>query len=100
MERIAKQVSMRGKGREGKGREIQFKTSLDIIVLFFMLEINECDSMPCVHGGKCIDLNTGNAGSGSGSSSNGLDESGSSPLHKCICPAGYTGKFCETGRKH
>ena len=65
-----------------------------------MLEINECDSMPCVHGGKCIDLNTGNAGSGSGSSSNGLDESGSSPLHKCICPAGYTGKFCETGRKH
>jgi hypothetical protein len=47
--------------------------------------------MPCLHGGKCINLNTEDAGSGVGS--------GFEALHKCVCAAGYTGKFCETGNE-
>ncbi len=50
--------------------------------------VNECDSKPCLNGGKCVNLNTEDAGSGSG-----LDV-----LHKCVCAPGYTGKLCETSK--
>ena len=56
--------------------------------LFLKIGINECDSMPCQNGGKCVNLNTEDASSGVGS--------GMATLHKCVCAAGYTGKFCET----
>lgn len=77
---------------------------MNLIQLFFLhLEVNECDSLPCLHGGKCVDLNAGNSGSGSGSGNgiggSGIEGSGSISLYKCICPAGYTGKMCETGKK-
>ena len=55
--------------------------------LFLKIGINECDSMPCLNGGKCVNLNTEDASSGLGS--------GMATLHKCVCAAGYTGKFCE-----
>ena len=39
-------------------------------------DVNECASLPCHHGGSCVD-----------------------EVNKdtCICPTGYTGEFCETG---
>ena len=57
--------------------------------------VNECDSMPCLHGGKCINLNTEDAGSGVGSGAG----SGEGALHRCVCAAGYTGKLCEKGNE-
>ena len=51
--------------------------------------------MPCLHGGKCINLNT--EGSGSGESGLVTREVSVKPLHMCVCQSGYTGKLCETG---
>ena len=58
---------------------------------FFLIDVgvNECESVTCLNGGKCVNLNTEDASSGVGS--------GMTALHKCVCAAGYTGKLCETG---
>ena len=40
---------------------------------------DNCASLPCVNGATCID---------------GVN------LYDCICPAGYVGNICETGRFH
>lgn len=42
----------------------------------FSTEINECDSSPCQHGGKCNNLVN---------------------RYTCTCAIGYTGLNCETG---
>lgn len=54
------------------------------------LEISECDNLPCLNGGKCVDL---------------IHDLNVTEIHpdahayKCICPAGFTGKICKTGKK-
>ena len=43
--------------------------------------INECDKMPCLNDGKCVDLG---------------DVKHGDHYYKCVCAAGFTGKNCET----
>ena len=43
--------------------------------------INECNKMPCLNGGKCVDLG---------------DVKHGDHYYKCVCAAGFTGKNCET----
>lgn len=43
---------------------------------FCLMEINECDSHPCLNKGSCVD---------------------SLGKYRCICPLGYTGKNCQVG---
>ena len=50
----------------------------------------ECDSSPCLNGGKCIE---GSFGSGVGS---GLDTTESA--YTCECQPGFTGRNCETSK--
>ena len=47
----------------------------------FILGINECDKMPCLNGGKCVDLG---------------DVKHGDHYYKCVCQPGFTGKNCET----
>ena len=47
----------------------------------FILGINECDKMPCLNGGKCVDLGDVKLGD---------------HYYKCVCQPGFTGKNCET----
>ena len=54
------------------------------------LEIFECDSSPCLNGGKCVE---GSFGSGAGS---GLDMS--ERAYTCICQPGFNGKNCENSK--
>ena len=42
----------------------------------YFLEINECQSNPCLNGATCSDILLG---------------------YTCICSAGFTGTLCETG---
>ena len=44
---------------------------------FILLDIDECDSVPCQNGGTCIDS---------------INE------FTCDCIPGYTGIYCETGK--
>jgi hypothetical protein len=57
---------------------------------FFFPEILECESTPCLNGGKCIE---GSFGSGVGS---GLDTTESA--YTCECSPGFTGRNCETSK--
>jgi hypothetical protein len=50
----------------------------------------ECESTPCLNGGKCIEVSFG---SGVGS---GLDTTESA--YTCYCEPGYTGENCETSK--
>ena len=59
-------------------------------ICFYFSEILECESSPCLNGGKCIE---GSFGSGVGS---GLDTSESA--YTCECKPGFTGKNCETSK--
>ena len=45
------------------------------MLLFFVVDINECDSYPCLNGGSCTD---------------GVD------LFSCVCAPGITGLTCDT----
>ena len=47
-----------------------------IIILFSILDIDECASFPCKNGGTCYDY---------------ID------YFTCGCPPGYTGEYCQTG---
>ena len=58
--------------------------------VFSFPEILECDSSPCLNGGKCIE---GSFGSGVGS---GLDTTESA--YTCECQPGFTGRNCETSK--
>jgi hypothetical protein len=49
----------------------------DLIIFAMVLDINECNPSPCLNGGNCVD---------------GVND------YTCKCPAGYTGKDCETGK--
>ena len=46
-------------------------------MIFYVLEINECVSSPCINGGHCV------------------DEENS---YTCNCQTGYTGNHCQTGQ--
>lgn len=41
---------------------------------YFQVNINDCDSQPCLHNGQCNDSING---------------------YTCQCPSGWTGKNCE-----
>ena len=45
-------------------------------MLFLCIDIDECTSSPCEHGGNCTDQVDG---------------------FSCQCPTGYNGMLCETG---
>ena len=49
---------------------------LHFLYCFYLVEINECSSLPCQNGGVCIDGVVG---------------------YTCNCFDGYTGLNCETG---
>ena len=42
----------------------------------YVVDINECESNPCEHGGTCTDMQDG---------------------YSCACESGFTGSECETG---
>ena len=46
-------------------------------MIFTLLDINECDSNPCLNGGTCMDE---------------VDK------HSCKCKPGYKGENCEIGK--
>ena len=46
-------------------------------IYYFNLDIYECGSTPCQHGGNCTDHVN---------------------FYTCQCPPGYTGDNCETGK--
>ena len=48
------------------------------MVLYYLLDIDECISSPCWHGATCDDLVNG---------------------YTCACAAGYKGEKCEIGTK-
>ena len=50
-------------------------TYTDSFLIFFILDINECEFFPCENNGTCIDL---------------IDQ------FTCQCVAGYTGDHCES----
>lgn len=70
--------------------EIHRHPSYVMPLLFLFTGINQCDILPCLHDGKCVDLEIG-SGSGFGSAEE-ID------AYKCVCPAGYTGRLCERGK--
>ena len=47
-----------------------------LLLIKFVLDINECDSDPCKNGGTCTDLING---------------------FECLCAVGYTGYNCDIG---
>ena len=55
--------------------------SICLIVFPPHLGINECDEMPCLNGGKCVDLG---------------DVKHGGHYYKCVCKPGFIGKNCET----
>ena len=58
-------------------RRVSLSYSIILIVslVINISDIDECDSLPCENGGRCVD---------------GLD------VFTCQCSSGYTGKQCET----
>lgn len=48
----------------------------DLTAIFLFIDINECASTPCQHGGACLDLINN---------------------YRCHCSSGVTGFNCETG---
>ena len=52
--------------------------SLDLCILCFLLDIDECSSTPCQNDGTCID---------------GIDD------YTCVCTRRYTGAVCETRKR-
>lgn len=47
-----------------------------LIFMYYNLDINDCDSFPCLNDGTCIDLVNG--------------------FH-CLCPPGWEGNMCQNG---
>ena len=76
-ERTVKQVSCISSMLDNVTVQQLFRST----VSFFSAGINECDEMPCLNGGKCVDLGDVKLGD---------------HYYKCVCKPGFTGKNCET----